>query len=190
MKTIRAFIALTLPPPVTQALAAVGEELAARVPERAVKWVAPEKIHLTLRFLGETPVDQLEALGTALETVAAAHVPFSLSLDRLGCFPGERRPRVIWVGLKGQVEALCALKGGLDKALVPLGWEPEARPFQAHLTLGRVKHHHREVELPWGTPVVPASWEVQALHLVESQLRSSGAVYTVRHSGQLGEAVG
>lgn len=190
METIRAFVALTLPPPVAEALAAVIQELVPRVSDRAVKWVEPERIHLTLRFLGNTPVDQVEPIGTVLDTVAAANAPFSLSLDRLGCFPNERRPRVIWVGLKGDVHALQTLKAALDKALAPLGWEPEERRFHAHLTLGRVKRQEGEIALPWGTAVVPASWHVKALHLIESQLRSTGPIYTIRHSGWLGGATG
>lgn len=190
METIRAFIALTLPAPVRKTLAAVTEELVPRVPDGAVKWVEPERIHLTLRFLGNTPVEQLESISSALNTVAAANPPFSLSLDRLGCFPNERRPRVIWVGLNGEVDALQRVKSELDKALVPLGWEPEERRFHAHLTLGRVKRQHREIALPWDTAVVPASWQVEAVHLIESQLRSTGPVYTIRHSARLGGETG
>lgn len=190
MKSIRAFIALTLPSQVAETLAAVSQELAPRVPDGAVKWVEPERIHLTLRFLGNTPVDRLDALGSALEAVAGIHNPFSLSLDRLGCFPNERRPRVIWVGLDGQVDALRRLKEDLDEALSPLGWEPEDKRFRAHLTLGRVKRQHREIELPWGTPVVPAAWQVGGLHLIESQLRPAGPLYTIRHSGHLAGATG
>ena len=190
MKTIRAFIALTLPPPVTESLGAVAQELAPRVPDRSVRWVEPERIHLTLRFLGDTPLEQIDPIGAVLQEVARAHTPFSLALGRLGCFPNERRPRVIWVGLDGELDPLRNLKRALDGALAPLGWEPETRRFQAHLTLGRVKRHHRQVELPWGTPVVPATWQVHAVHLIESRLRPSGALYTVRHSGRLGGATG
>lgn len=190
MKTIRAFIALTLPPPVTETLGAVSQELTPRVPDGAVKWVELERMHLTLRFLGNTPVSQLDAIGAALEAVATAHDPFSLSLDRLGCFPNAHQPRVIWVGLDGDVEVLRRLKQGLDEALVPLGWEPEDRRFHAHLTLGRVKRQQREIDLPWDTAVVPASWSVRSLHLIESQLRPTGPLYTIRHSSQLGVATG
>lgn len=190
METIRAFIALTLPPSITEALAAVTQELVPQVPDGSVKWVEPERIHLTLRFLGNTPVEQLEPIAMALDRVAAANAPFSLSLDRLGCFPNERRPRVIWVGLTGEVDALQAVKAELDRALVSLDWEAEERRFHAHLTLGRVKRQHREIVLPWGTAVVPESWQVEALQLIESQLRSSGPIYTIRHSGRLGGATG
>lgn len=160
-----------------------------RVPERAVKWVEPERIHLTLRFLGNTPVEQIDFISAALDEVASAHTPFSLSLDRLGCFPNERRPRVIWVGLKGEVDELDALKHGLDEVLAPLGWDPEHRRFHAHLTLGRAKHQGA-IDLPWNTAVVPASWQVEALHLIESQLRPSGPLYTIRHTSRLGQMTG
>jgi 2'-5' RNA ligase len=88
------------------------------------------------------------------------------------------------------LDTLRQLKAGLDEALAPLGWEPDKRRFHPHLTLGRVKRQHRDVLLPWDTPVVPTSWSVSALHLIESQLRPDGPLYTIRHSGRLGRAAG
>jgi 2'-5' RNA ligase len=92
---------------------------------------------------------------------------------------------VIWVGLEGDTETAGRLKSALDQALKPLGWEPEGRAFRPHLTLGRVKQQQRAIDLPWGTPVVPASWTVQAIHLFESELRPEGSLYTIRHTGHL-----
>jgi len=155
MEKIRTFIALTLPDGAREALGAVSQELAPQVPEKSVKWVTPERIHLTLRFLGDTAVDKLDDVAKGLDTVAAASAPFTLHLDQLGCFPNERRPRVIWVGVRGATEEAAALKGAIDRMLAPLGWEPEKRSFHPHLTLGRVKRHHRQIALPWGSPVVP-----------------------------------
>lgn len=185
MEKIRTFIALTLPTGAQQALAAVSQELAPKVPEKSVKWVRPERIHLTLRFLGDTPVDRVDDVSSGLDAVASASAPFTLHLDQLGCFPNERRPRVIWVGVRGETEAATALKEAIDRMLLPLGWEPEERPFHPHLTLGRVKRHHRQIELPWGAPVVSRRITVDAIHLVESQLRRDGPVYTVRHTSSL-----
>lgn len=185
MEKIRTFIALTLPDGVREALGAVSQELAPQVPDKSVKWVTPERMHLTLRFLGDTPVDALDDVADGLDRVAADSAPFTLHLDQLGCFPNERRPRVIWVGVRGATEEAVALKEAIDRMLVPLGWEPENRSFHPHLTLGRVKSQHRRVELPWGSPVVSRPIPVDAVHLIESRLRPDGPLYTVRHTSSL-----
>jgi RNA 2',3'-cyclic 3'-phosphodiesterase len=184
METIRAFIAINLPGHVEEVLGAVSQELAPRLPDGAVTWVAPERIHLTLRFLGDTPLNRLETLYSMLDAVAGQHQPFTLQLGQLGAFPNERRPRVIWVGLAGDVEVATTLQQALDAALIPLGWQPEGKPFSPHLTLGRVKRHHAKIQLPWGKATVPASFAVRDIQLMESQLRPQGPIYTVRHSSR------
>jgi RNA 2',3'-cyclic 3'-phosphodiesterase len=185
METIRAFIAIHLPEHVQEVLGAVTQELAPRLPDRAVTWVAAERMHLTLRFLGDTPASRLEDLATALDAVAARQHSFTLQLGQLGAFPNERQPRVIWVGLAGEVEAATMLQQALDTALIPLGWQPEGKPFSPHLTLGRVKRDYDKIQLPWGKATVPASFTVRDIQLMESQLRPQGPLYTVRHTSAL-----
>lgn len=186
MEKIRAFLAIPLSTEARAVVSGVADELSGEVPDRAVKWVAPERIHITVRFLGNTPVDKLEPLASRLDSIAGQHAPFSLELDSLGCFPNERRPRVIWVGVAGQTERLAELQKEIEGMVVDMGWEPEKRDFHAHLTLGRVKDKSVRIELPWGQGVAPATIPVQEVHLFESQLRRSGPVYTVRHSSRLG----
>jgi 2'-5' RNA ligase len=185
MPTFRAFIALYLPTNLKQYCGQLNQSYARQVPDRAVRWVKPEVMHLTLRFLGDTPEAKLPALQAALDQVAATHTRFALQLDRLGCFPNERRPRVIWAGMQGDTEAAAILKTALDAALNPLGWEKENQPFRAHLTLGRVKHSHRQIRLPFGAALEPIPIPVDALHLVESELRPDGPRYTTRHTATL-----
>lgn len=185
MATIRAFIAIRLPADTLHVLDAVTGELKPRVPDRAVTWVKPANMHLTLRFLGDTPESQLEALSAALDVAAAEHRPFTLQLGQLGAFPTERRPRVVWVGLAGETEAAAALQRALDAVLVPLGWRPDSKKFSPHLTLGRVKREDERINLPWGKAVIPATFIVSEIHLMESQLRPQGPLYTVRHSSRL-----
>lgn len=186
METIRAFIAVALPEEVRQTLAGIAQELDALLPARAVRWVKPEALHLTLRFLGDTAVDQLPAISQAMDEATAGRAPFGLALDRLGCFPNRRRPRVIWVGLSGDAAALRQLKESLDRGLAPLGWPAEEKAFKPHLTLGRVKSSPQAVaELPWGSPAVPLPLPVAALHLIQSELRPAGPVYTIRHTSHL-----
>ncbi len=185
MTTIRAFIAVDLPPTVKAALSDVAATLGGRVPRGAVRWVRPEQMHLTLRFLGDTPADRLPALAAALDTLAAGHAPFALHLTGVGCFPNARRPRVVWVGLGGEEAKLLALVTALEAALRPLGWPPEDKPFRAHLTLGRVKDERAAQGIDWSADVPALTVPVAAMHLIESQLRPEGSVYTVRHTSTL-----
>lgn len=185
MQTIRAFIAIHLPQEVQTYLGEVSRNAARDVPTGAVRWVKPELMHLTLCFLGDTPVERLPALKAALDDAAANRKPFELRLDKLGCFPNASRPRVVWVGVAGALSAAQSLKAALDDALEPLGWQPEGRPFQAHLTLGRVKHSNDQIRLPWGRAVDPLSIPVAEIYLVQSDLRPSGPVYTDRHAAGL-----
>jgi RNA 2',3'-cyclic 3'-phosphodiesterase len=185
MKSIRAFIALKLPAAVGLSLGQTSQELAGQLSTTAVRWVKTEAMHLTLRFLDDTPVSALPEIATGLDQIGAGQAAFTLRLDKLGCFPNPRRPRVIWVGLAGDTEQMAALKQAVDNLLEPLGWEPEKGNFQPHLTLGRVKDHRAPITLPWGQPLTPLPLPVTAVHLIESQLRPSGPVYTTRHTSHL-----
>jgi 2'-5' RNA ligase len=182
MTTLRAFIAIDLPPAVKAALGDVAATLDGRVPRGAVRWVRPEQMHLTLRFLGDTPADRLPALSAVLDGLAAGHAPFALRLTEVGCFPNLRRPRVVWVGLGGEEAKLAALVHGLEAALRPLGRPPEDKPFRAHLTLGRVKDERAAQGVDWSAAVPALSVPVAAVHLIESRLRPDGPQYFVRHT--------
>jgi 2'-5' RNA ligase len=188
MDAIRAFIAIDLPPAVKDALGGVTHALGERVARGAVRWVRPEQMHLTLNFLGDTPLDRLPAVRQAMDA-AGRSKPFALQLDGVGCFPNRSRPRVVWVGLAaaggGASAPLLALKMALDETLAPLGWPPEARPFTAHLTLGRVKDERGARGVDWTADVPGLEIPVTAIHLIESQLRPDGPIYTVRHTSNL-----
>ena len=185
MSTIRTFIAIHLPPDVKAALGNVARRLDSRIPRGAMRWVRPELMHLTLRFLGDTDTSWLPAIQAAMDAVAATNAPFEMRLDGVGCFPNTQRPRVIWVGLAGEEARLLSLVAALEKELVPLGWEPEGKPFRAHLTLGRVKDDRGAQGIEWTANVPPLNVPVAAIHLIESQLRPNGPLYTVRHSSRL-----
>jgi RNA 2',3'-cyclic 3'-phosphodiesterase len=185
MKTIRAFIAIALPGEVKALLSDTGRRLAAEVAAGAVRWVRPEAMHLTLRFLGDLVVDRLPQIGVALDQTVMGRKSFSLKLGQLGCFPNPKRPRVIWAGIAGDEAELQALKGALDGLLEPLGWPAETKAFQPHLTLGRIKDERAGIDLPWGEGLEPLPLRVTAVHLIESQLRPAGPIYTIRHSSVL-----
>ena len=181
MSTIRTFIAIHLPTDVKAALDDVARHLDSRVPRGAIRWVRPEQMHLTLRFLGDTDTDRLPSIQATMDAVAAGNTPFEMHLESVGCFPNRRRPRISWVGLVGEDAGLSALKKALDEALIPLGRPLENKPFRAHLTLGRVKDERSAAGIDWTTDVPPLALIVSALHLIESELRPNGPVYTERY---------
>jgi 2'-5' RNA ligase len=181
-ETIRAFIAVQLPSDVKQEMGLVADVLAGQIPERSVRWVKPDLMHITLRFLGETAVSKLDAISQAIDNAAKNQAPLKLHLHGTGCFPNAKRPRVIWVGLAGQVPELAAFKRNLDGGLVDLGWEMEKRPFKPHLTLGRVKDAKKLRGLSWDVDVKEKEIPVTAVYLIESQLTPQGSIYTVRHT--------
>lgn len=185
MQQIRAFIAIELPEDARRALGDTARRLAEQLPQGSVRWVRPELIHLTLRFLGDTAVAKLPTIAAALDALGAQHAPFTLALSEAGCFPNRKRPRIIWAGLDGQLAPLQALKRDLDRALAASGWELEDRPFQPHLTLGRVKDSRLLQGVAWQASVERVGVPVTAVVLMESELTRSGPVYTRRHASAL-----
>ncbi|MBI4570794.1 MAG: RNA 2',3'-cyclic phosphodiesterase [Chloroflexi bacterium] len=179
----RLFVACELSGEVRAALAAVQDQLRHAGAGR-LRWVRPEGIHVTLKFLGEVEADRVDAICAAL---GPAVEPFSIRVRPagLGGFPdASARLRVVWVGLEGDIDALAALAGRVDRALEPLGFPREARPFAAHLTLARVRdeasaeERRRLADLVAGqTPAPLPELLLTRLHLVRSVLQPDGAVY-------------
>ncbi len=181
---VRSFIAVELPQAVKEGLATLQKELKL-AGHTAVKWVAPEGIHLTLKFLGNVSTTKISGIVGALERVAAEFSAFRLEISGLGAFPNLKRPRVLWVGVGGQTEKLISLQQLIDKALIPQGFSPEQRPFSPHLTLARLRENalprDRQSfgELLQKTPFTAKyEIEVDSISLMWSQLFPAGAVYT------------
>jgi 2'-5' RNA ligase len=187
VSTIRAFVAIDLTEAVREELASLINDLKREVPNKSIRWVRPENIHLTLKFLGDTNIDSLDQITGGLDRVGEEKPPFNLTLDKLGCFPNPRRPRVVWVGVSGHIDTLQSTQKLIDQMLNPLGWDLDKREFHPHLTIGRIKNSKKVVDsrLPWGNPMKPLTFPVDSLTLYESILKSSGAVYIVRHVSQL-----
>ncbi len=134
---MRAFVALFLPAEIQQALAQAVAPLRARV--RGLRWVRAEQLHVTLAFLGEIDADVARVRYVpALEPLAGRAAP-RVCLDSFGTFPAQRRPRVLWAGLAGDVEDIARLAIGVADALRPLGYQAEERGFMPHVTLARAR---------------------------------------------------
>lgn len=182
---VRAFVAIEPGAAARAALEALLDRLAAAAPRRAVRWVRPGQCHLTLRFLGNVPPDRLPELEQRLTGAATGSAAFSLALAGPGAFPTPAAPRVLWVGLRGDLEVLAALARRVDAAAADLGDHREEREFHPHLTLGRVADRDVRVAralselLARTPPPPPADWPVREFKLFRSELRPEGAVYSV-----------
>ena len=182
---MRLFIALELPSAVKTALGEVQRSLQAS--PLPVRWVAPHAMHLTLVFLGETDSARLEPIGRALREATAGIGAFELQLGQVGAFPNTRRPQVVWVGISGATATLVTLQGAVAQALEPLGFPREARPYSAHLTLGRVSRdaipqQRSQIGAAVSAAAAPPAlaWRADHVVLFESQLRPSGPEYHAR----------
>jgi 2'-5' RNA ligase len=179
----RLFVAVELPAPVLEALGRLQHELQRHVP-RGMRWTRPEGIHLTLKFLGETPRERVPAITEALASATRGVEPHELSLGAMGTFGSRGAPRVLWVDLEGDGAPLGRLQLQVDRALDSIGFPTEKRQFTAHLTLARVRPESgREVAEPLAravrsTSVPPATIPVRELSLMLSKLGSGGAHYT------------
>jgi len=180
---IRSFIAIELPEKVKSGLHQLQAELKL-AGYTFIKWVAPEGIHLTLKFLGNIPLKKVAGVTKAMEEVSQFFPSFQLEIGGLGAFPSLRQPRVLWLGVGGEVDKLVALQQGIDAALVPLGFAQEARPFTPHLTLARLREGASPRDRQdFGELVMKTPFEVNyevgvnSLSLMRSQLLPSGAAY-------------
>jgi RNA 2',3'-cyclic 3'-phosphodiesterase len=181
---MRTFVALPVAIPVRDAILALVREWRAVLPSPAIRWVNEEQIHLTLQFLGETNPDRLEALTTALRSACQDFPPLSLAASEAGFFPNERRPRVLWVGLDGDLDLLQRLQCSVAKALSEFTEKQEGRAFHPHLTLARLRDIEPRDAQRLVARVREASnlglgaWRAEEVELMRSELRPEGSRYT------------
>jgi len=151
---------------------------------KAVSWVRPESIHLTLKFLGEIDEKKALAVETALESAAKGAGPFTLEAGGTGVFPNSRAPRVVWAGIR-ENGALLTLQKRIDEQLAAAGFEPDDRPFAPHLTLCRIKSAGDAraignlVTESGRKEQAKAAFTVNSFAFMKSVLKPQGAVHTV-----------
>jgi RNA 2',3'-cyclic 3'-phosphodiesterase len=183
--TQRLFIAIELSPDVRRWLEKSRSVLEPGMPSGAVRWVNPVGIHLTLKFLGEIPVNRIDSIRSAMDQSVTVRTPFSVTFEGLGCFPNTVRPRVVWAGVRSE-PLLLDLQQRLEENLSADGFDRERRAFSPHLTLGRVKDGVSEIQLRnIGSAVegtrteTTAAMPVDGLCLFRSILRPDGPEYSV-----------
>jgi 2'-5' RNA ligase len=184
---IRTFIAVEIPEKIISSIARVQEGI--KNYGFKIRWVRPESIHLTLKFLGNIEAADTENVGRAVFRASKEYTPLSLQVKGIGVFPGIKRPRVVWVGITGQLETLFGLQKTLDKNLEAIGFSKEKRPFKGHLTLGRIK---KKIDTNTFIEALDTfgnfeteTFTADRVVLYKSELKASGAVYTKLMSARL-----
>lgn len=148
-----------------------------------MRWEPPEKFHATITFIGDTVDPAIGKIVSAMQGIAAAHTQFDLTYSKIGCFPTMHRPRVVWIGVETVPETLVTLKQELDTALSSFDIVIEDRPFQPHVTLGRVNNMsgrnglHRLISTMESLNLKPLGCRVIGIHLIESRLLPRGSEY-------------
>lgn len=175
---MRTFIAIDITPAIRDGIRELLAEL--KQIERRIRWSRPEALHITLKFLGEVPEAKIGDLKACIASIRTP-APFTISIHGSGYFPGERSPRVIWLGVDGGKD-LGALASTIDQALEPIGIPMEKRPYSAHLTLGRIDgaanlNAVREL-LRNKEPLALGSFSASDYFLYQSSPGCGGSVYT------------
>jgi 2'-5' RNA ligase len=185
---IRSFLAIELPKLILRKIEEVQRDL--RSTRADVRWVNPEKIHLTLKFFGNIEESRIDPIFKSIEEPIRNTPPYSIEVKGVGAFPQLRNPRVIWMGLVDGKEILTSFQKQIETQLEKMGFQPEDRPFHPHLTLGRMKssrgkeelvgrmEKHREEEF--------GDFQVERVILFKSDLTPSGPIYTLLKELKLG----
>ena len=184
MEQIRSFIAIELPEEVKQELVTLENQLKERSRINA-KWVDPYSIHLTIKFLGDVPINKIDGILHAMEEAVKSTGPFTLQITELGAFPNLNRVQVVWVGLTGELDKLAKLQQRMESGLVPLGFAAESRAFKPHLTLARIRDRASLIDRQnFGNIITATSFktvnniEVSSINLMKSELTREGARYS------------
>jgi RNA 2',3'-cyclic 3'-phosphodiesterase len=162
-----------------------------RESELPVRWVDPDHLHMTLKFLGEVRPERVADVKTAVSQVAAKTQPFTMRLSGSGAFPTTRRPKVIWLGAEASPELRC-LKHDVEWELARLGFEREVRAFHPHITLGRARPEARAGDFRGFEDIVAAmdfeaEITVRSVDLMKSTLSAKGARYEKLLTAKLGQ---
>jgi len=183
---MRTFIAIEVSEEIKKMLGQIETHL--KYAGADVKWVRPEIVHLTLKFLGNVSLKLIEEIKKLLDQMAGDHKCFELGISRVGAFPKIEYPRVIWVGIGQGKEDAAQLAKALEQGLANLGFLPEKRAFSPHLTLGRVRSPQNRAqlkELLQSTAFPQKTMQAKKLTLFKSTLTKQGAIYQPLYEAKL-----
>jgi 2'-5' RNA ligase len=178
----RLFIALSISDSVRREMEVAQNELREALPGRAVRWTRPDQFHLTLKFLGDVPVGRVDLLIDSVRKACACFSSLSLIAEGLGCFPNERRPRVIWIGMHDHPQ-LKPLQSAINIATTEFGQAELEKDFKGHFTIGRIKEIS-SLERKTLTRLLSelrarsfGNWTANEVKIIRSELSDSGVTH-------------
>ena len=196
MGSLRVFIAIEFPQSLQDSIERQTARLRQTLGDQIIRWVQPQNLHLTLKFIGEISTSHLEFLKQLVAQEGASHRAFELQVGGLGSFPNAQKPSILWAGLHSPPE-LVSLQKSVEMGAARLGYEREDREFSPHLTLGRVRPNvssteRQKIKAALGAiqlgSISPT--RVDSIHLFESELHPSGPIYTKLFSAPLSKPRG
>lgn len=179
-KSVRTFLAIELPPGIKYLIEGIKEKLTPAL--KGIRWIRPEAMHLTLKFFGDVSQDDVVRISEVVERNVRDIAPMVLNVDSPGGFPSLKNPRVLWLGIGGDVQRLEVLQAAIERDLEECGFPGEKRSFKPHLTLGRARSRVRIISgaetLIGGIEELGVfRFDARELILFESELKPGGAVY-------------
>jgi RNA 2',3'-cyclic 3'-phosphodiesterase len=181
MRGRRIFLAIDISDEALEICAAHVTDLRSGFPEVRVGWERPEKMHVTVKFLGDTTDKILKQMEIRMGEVLRDHAPFPLALSRTGVFPNQSKPRIIWIGLTDTDRRLERLHESVDEVCGELGYEKDTKRFTPHITIGRVREPQHASSLArthLATDIGSIEFNVSEVVIYESKLQPTGSVYS------------
>ena len=186
MSALRLFLAIDIPPRAREIITTVQNRF--KTLGFKISLVRPGNIHLTLKFLGDTPLEQVANIKKSVSEAVDSISVFKVALDGVGVFPNFKKPRVLWIGLKDPHKHLKVLQENIDSKMMQLGFPREEKKFDPHLTLARIKHAQGKIkerfeglkqEVESVPPIDSEFFQVDSVRLIQSELTPKGSIYTI-----------
>ncbi|HEY0426933.1 MAG TPA: RNA 2',3'-cyclic phosphodiesterase [Pyrinomonadaceae bacterium] len=178
----RVFVAIDVSDEARRRVSAYSETLRREFPHLRAGWEKAEKLHLTLKFLGDANEGQLNNLSETVGKIAGQISTFKLEIGGTGVFPSPRNARVLWLGVKDEKGSLLKMSEILEGESAKIGFRPETRNFKAHLTVARLREPNNAVEIArkhLQNEFEPVEFEVSEIVIYESKLQSTGSIYSI-----------
>ena len=186
MPALRLFLTINIPPHARETVVSIQNRF--KTLDLNASWVRPENIHLTLKFLGDTPSERVTGIRICVSETVKSYPVFKVALDGAIVFPNLKKPRFLWIDLKDPYNHLIILQEKIDAKMGQLGFPREKKKFNPHLTLGRIKHPKGNVrgvfenlkrEVDSIPPIDADFFQVGFVRLVHSELTPGGSIYTI-----------
>lgn len=186
-KLLRTFISVTLPKEIVSLSKMLQTTVISK--KNNVKWIKPGNIHLTLKFLGHTPQSAVEDIKNVLNEIIENHTSIELRIKGTGCFPVPERPRVLWLGVDGEIQQLVKLASDINNNLEKIGFPIEDKDFIPHITLARIKYPPKDtpnISDFLNTNYEPIKFNISRIRFMSSELFPNGPIYSILGTHFLG----